>query len=265
MLKPFLLAGLVLMGISLTALGQSLDLSDPAIEADLLAVETLGQLTPFETLANQIQDDLAAIRSTYPALADIRARPDWMPGELLVGLLPASFDQYENGTFTGFDPLFANLGTPSIHTLGFQSTLVLDFGRVYHGERLAELFDSVEGVQYAEPNYALGDGDDIVVGLNRTYTLSRGSGDCPAGCISRESWLISVTDENIVSFPQLPLGDYDLDGDFDGADFLGWQGMTDVSVGHGGLARKLRPRASVRRIGPSTRTLWPGCVASRSA
>ncbi|MEM8947555.1 MAG: hypothetical protein AAGD11_20445 [Planctomycetota bacterium] len=230
-LRRFVLSGLFLIGMHLPAIGQSLDLTDSAIEADLLAVEVTGQLLPSEALAEQIQGDLAVIRNTYPAFADIRVRPYWMPGELLVGLQPTAFAQYENGTFTGFDPLFASLGVPDIQAYSFQPTLVLDFGRVYHGERLAELFDNIDGVRYAEPNYLIGDGDDIVAGPNRTYTLSRGSGDCPAGCISRQSWDFTVTSDGVFSIPELPVGDYDLDGDFDGMDFLGWQGMTHGAAG----------------------------------
>jgi hypothetical protein len=78
-------------------------------------------------------------------------------------------------------------------------------------------------VRYAEPNGIIGDGNDIVARANRTYTLSRGWGDCPAGCISREYFDFTVTDQGV--FPGLfappPVsGDFNQDGVVDGADYV---------------------------------------------
>jgi hypothetical protein len=208
------------------ARGQSLDLSKPRAEAEYLAIEITGQLTPSVSLADRIQADLAGIRTAYPQLADIRVLPDWMPGELLVGLMPDAYAQFKAGSFHGFDSLYATLGVPTAATHDAGQWLRLQFGRMYHDLRLAELFRPVDGVRYAEPNSIVGDGNDVVARVNRTYTLSRGFGDCPAGCITHERWDFTVTDQGV--FPGLapPNGDVNHDGDVNAADYIllrdGW-------------------------------------------
>jgi hypothetical protein len=222
-------AGSLCLVFTPLACGQPIDLSNPRTEAEYLALEVTGQLTPNVSLADQIQADLAAIRLAYPEHASIRVFPSWMPGESLVGLTPAAYSDFKAGTFNGFDSLYATLGTPTVRTHDTGQWLHLQFGKMYHGVRLSEQFDPVVGVRYAEPNGILGDGDDIVARLNRTYTLSHGFGDCPAGCIYRESWDYTVTDEGVfLGTPptQEADGDYNNDGLVDTADYVlvrnGW-------------------------------------------
>jgi hypothetical protein len=169
---------------------------------------------------------LGAIRTAFPQFADIRVFPDWMPGELLVGLTSTAYSEFKAGTFDGFDSLYATLGIPTVTTLDTGQWVHLQFGRVYHDVRLAELFQPVSGVRYAEPNGVIGDGNDIVARLDRTYTLSRGFGDCPAGCIYRESWDFTVTDQGVslgTVGPPEPDGDFNDDGVVDAADYVVWR------------------------------------------
>jgi hypothetical protein len=210
------------------AMAQRIDLSDPRVEAEYLSLEISGQLRPPVPLANQIQSDLAAIRTAHPDLADIRVRPSWMPGELLVGLTPAAYSQFEAGTFHGFDSLYAELGTPHATTHDFSQWVHLQFGQVYHGVRLAELFRPISGVRYADPNGIIGDGNDIVAWADRTYALSRGFGDCPAGCIYRESFDFTVTDAGVFPgtidpSPPGDIGDFNNDGVVDASDYVVWR------------------------------------------
>jgi hypothetical protein len=227
MAKPVCYLGLIFLGIAPAALAQRVDLRNPRAEAEYLAAEITAELRPPAPLADQIEADLSAIRQARPELADIRALPSWMPGELLVGLTPGAYSQFKAGTFDGFNSLYADLGTPQTRTHDFSQWVHLQFGRVYHGNRLAELFRPVNGVRYAEPNGTIGDGNDIVARANRTYTLSRGSGDCPAGCIYRESWDFAVTDDGVFSGTIVPPpsdpGDFNSDGEVDAADYVIWR------------------------------------------
>jgi hypothetical protein len=218
---------LALLSILPGVRGQSIDLTKPRAEAEYLAIEITGQLTPNVSLADQIQADLAAIRLANPRFVNIHVRPDWMPGEILVGLTPDAYAQYKAGAFYGFDSLYAILGVPSTRAHDVGQWLHLEFGQMYHDVRLAEMFEPIDGVRYANPNGIIGDGNDIVARLNRTYTLSRGFGDCPAGCIDRESWDFTVTDQGV--FPGLappPNGDINHDGEVNAADYIllrhGW-------------------------------------------
>jgi hypothetical protein len=226
MLKSLCYAGLICLVIPPIAFAQRVDLGDSRVEAEYLSLEISGELRPPVALADQIQDDLAAIRLARPDLANIHVFPSWIPGDLTVGFTPAAFSEFKAGTFNGFDSLYAELGTPQSRTLDSLKIAFLNFNQMYHGARLAQLFQPVDGVRYAEPNFAIGDGDDIVARANRTYTLSRGYGDCPAGCIYRESWDFTVTDNGVFSGtiapPQGP-GDFNSDGVVDAADYVVWR------------------------------------------
>ncbi|HEY3395122.1 MAG TPA: hypothetical protein VGK58_20650 [Lacipirellulaceae bacterium] len=225
MVKSLCYAGLFCLVNCPIALAQRVDLDDPRVEAEYLSLEISGELRPPVALADQIEADLAAIRRQHPDLSDIRALPFWMPGELLVGLTPPAYSEFKEGTFHGFDPLYAELGTPESRTHDTGQWVHLQFGQVYHGLRLAELFRPVEGVRHAEPNGIVGDGNDIVARANRTYTLSRGFGDCPAGCIYRESWDFTVTDDGVFSGTIVPQqsSDFNNDGVVDAADYVVWR------------------------------------------
>ena len=229
MARSICLASLVCLIFASNSWGQRLDVwNDPRVEAEYLAVEITGELRPPVRLADQIQADLAAIRSAFPDFADVRVLPDWMPGEVLAGLTASAYSDFKHGSFTGFDHLYATLGIPETRAHDFGQWVHLQFGQVYHGVRLAELFQPVSGVRYAEPNGIAGDGNDIVARLDRTYTFSRGFGDCPAGCIYRESWNFTVTDDavfqgTLAEQTQPVSGDFNDDGAVDAADYTVWR------------------------------------------
>jgi len=79
---------------------------------------------------------------------------------------------------------------PSINNLNVKSEFDLNM------PALAAKFAQLPGVNYAEPNYTGGDGNNIVVAPTpiEYYDLfySHGWGDCYAGCISRHTWHFSV-------------------------------------------------------------------------
>ncbi len=226
MVKRFFYAALLCLCIAPTTFAQRVDLRNPRGEAEYLSLEISGQLRPPVPLADQIQSDLAAIRSARPDLVDIHVLPSWLPGELLVGLTPTAYSEFKAGTFHGFDSLYAELGTPQTRTHDFSQWVHLQFGQMYHGAMLAQLFQPVSGVRYAEPNGVIGDGNDILARADRTYTLSRGFGDCPAGCIHRESFDFTVTGAGVFSGTVAPPGDpgdFNNDGEVDAADYVVWR------------------------------------------
>jgi hypothetical protein len=76
---------------------------------------------------------------------------------------------------------------------------VLQFRLHYHPEVLVLVLRSRFGVYGAEPNYGIGDGDDIEFSpITECYTFSRGWGDCPAGCIDRHYWDFVVIGDRTV-------------------------------------------------------------------
>jgi len=197
-MKSIRLAGQLIICSTLPGTTLAIDVrNNQRAEAEYLAIEISGTLRAPTALADQIQLDLAAIRVEYPQVANIRVLPSWEAGDVLVELTRDSFDSLKAGIYTGFDSLFAQLGTPAIR-LGadhphLTPSAYLAFSDVYSGPVLANLFDSAPGVVRALPNGTIGDGDDIIARADRTYTLSHGDGDCPAGCLFRESWTFVAT------------------------------------------------------------------------
>ena len=73
-----------------------------------------------------------------------------------------------------------------------RNTLALSFG-----------FVGIDGVRYAEPSIAFGDGHTIQVAPRSDaieLVYSYGFGDCPAGCISRHYWRFRVGVDGNVKF-----------------------------------------------------------------
>jgi len=68
---------------------------------------------------------------------------------------------------------------------------------------LGKKFKPIDGVIYAKPNGAVGDGDDIKVSIEQDYLMyefSEGWGDCPAGSTHRHYWLFHVKFDGTVKF-----------------------------------------------------------------
>lgn len=68
---------------------------------------------------------------------------------------------------------------------------------------LSQRFERLDGVVYAEQNGYVGGGNDIEATVGATgivLTYSRGWGDCPAGCIHRETWTFWVDADGTVRF-----------------------------------------------------------------
>lgn len=177
-------AGRVLVSVFIVVLGDSISNGqvinledDPLFEAKTLALEFSGELRPPISLVTQFDHDLNLIRQVFPQVADIYALPNIVPGEIFVGFTAAGDQAFQNGTFSGFDSLFTELGTPTVRHDPTLPSIFMSFGAFYHSVRLAEMFAPIEGVRYSEPNiygYCCGELVDIVARDGRSYLFSRG-------------------------------------------------------------------------------------------
>jgi uncharacterized repeat protein (TIGR01451 family) len=167
------------------AWSSSMDFPDQ--DAELLAMEISGALLPPPSLYNQIHDDLTAIRQAYPQMNSIFHRPRWVPGQLLVGLTPEAWEQFQRGDYHAWDDLNDQYGPVDIIPFTWMPAVRLQFAERYNPEYLAPLYGAIDGVRYAEPVFFIGDGPDILVSLP-VYTFKMGWGDCPAGCIYNHYW-----------------------------------------------------------------------------
>lgn len=77
----------------------------------------------------------------------------------------------------------------------------------FNFEVISNLFDSLQGVLYANRYSVAGDGNDIKAKMDSTFTdlvFSKGWGDCPSGCIQRRYWKFRAFKDCSVSY----LGSY---------------------------------------------------------
>lgn len=61
----------------------------------------------------------------------------------------------------------------------------------------------LDGVLYADPNQRIGDGDRIEAlyeGSDIVLEFSNGYGDCPSGCINRDTWRFRVNEDCLVVY-----------------------------------------------------------------
>lgn len=166
-------------------------------DATELALEISGELLPPTDLHNRILLDLEAIRQFDPRMTCLGHREKWAVGELMLSLTPDAYAQYQRGDYQGLDVLNAAYGPVTISDMGFGSTVLhLKFSQPYHPERLAAVYEALDGVVYAEPNGLIGDSGTIFVSGNQ-YTLSYGWGDCPSGCIDEHFWTYAVADGKV--------------------------------------------------------------------
>jgi hypothetical protein len=167
--------------------------SPPTYEdEDVLALEISGALLAPSTLVAQIAQDLTAIRVAFPEVADIHVSPSWEPGVILVQLTDEAWADYQEGLFHDFDSLNVEYGPVTIDPLFAPNTLQLEFENLYHPEVLAPIYEQVEGVLLADPDFFFGDGDDIFSQQTGIYTFKKGWGDCLAGCPFEHFWELSV-------------------------------------------------------------------------
>lgn len=167
-------------------------------DATVLALDLSGALLPPPDLVAHLDADLAAIRAIEPLVREIHARPNYVPGVLIIRLTPAAFDEVVAGNYHGFDALNATYGPASIRTLieSLQYIKIV-FEKPYNAPLLAPAYGTAEGVIYAGADGPLSDGDDIHTDVVGTYTFRKGWNDCSAGCLSKHFWVFSVEDGEV--------------------------------------------------------------------
>jgi hypothetical protein len=196
--------------------------SDAAIIATSIlsreSEELLFDSEGFAALTSELEHILGLIRDAYPATASIHARDIYMAGQIIVNLETPLKEAIENaiavqpdgaGLVTGqaaFDAINAQLGGVRALRLThyFQSTgsLVLCLDQRVNVVPASLVYRELDGIRYAEPNWAGGDGPDIgaLRGGDTWYVLFRDAwGDCPAGCMEQELMYFTVTGDTVVA------------------------------------------------------------------
>ena len=162
-------------------------LADP--DAELMALELSNELLPPASLYTRLDSDLEAIRGAYPDMRGIHHRARWIVGVLLVNREVDSIGVFLNA---GLSPEPTGFGTRST------SFTELRFAERYNPEVLAIIYGGVLGATAIEPDWYVGDGNDIEYdSLSDEYRFQLGWGDCPSGCIGKHFWVFTVHDGKV--------------------------------------------------------------------
>jgi hypothetical protein len=162
-------------------------------EAEHLAMHLTEQLRAPDQEYDRIIRDLALIRVEYPILADVVDRPAYDRDELVVDLDPEQ-------PWTGYDEtnLYYQVIDEEIKPSGRRVLTYCDNGNAYV---LESVYETLPEVNYAEPNYTIGDGDQVTVTVQGTtyrYVMVEGWNDCLSECICNRAWTLDVDEAGLV-------------------------------------------------------------------
>jgi hypothetical protein len=178
----------------------------------------------FNALVHVYHADHIAERDTVIEEFTIRARPDRMLDQIIVGHDGSESwaQKWKDGhRFTGYEPIDRLIEKYDLYIKKYYShDEMTNWALLYTNNplntiALSEKFASIEEVAWAEPNGIIGDGNDIrakAFSDKIQLDYSVGWGDCPAGCIYRRTWSFTVAKDGRVAFAGVsgpPLGSKD--------------------------------------------------------
>jgi hypothetical protein len=189
-----------------------------------MALCVSGQSTPPADLADLFDDDITNIRSrSYEEMTasglipdtSITFTPPWEPGKIIVGFNDFTAELVAAGQYHIWDELNSRFYLKEIDLSSIDYGLAfLEFNyKSIHPGYIAEQYQTLLGIDYAEKVYYIGDCSNIypyipdyyesgisLGNLNdstRYYVFRKGDGDCPSGCIINDYWLFSVDADGI--------------------------------------------------------------------
>jgi len=190
----------LLLLLSLISIAFHLSYAELSQDAIIITLRHQDGIWLDSTMAAEIDSGLDAARSEIDTLQTICARPDyalndlivvtdapwniaWRQGDLLTG------EQYIDSLGVEYDLIKVRYHNWS------HDTFILGFLKPLHMWNLSVLYKNHPDVVYGSPNGNLGDGNNIQYFKKNGilhYAFSRGWGDCPAGCIHRYYWYVTV-------------------------------------------------------------------------
>ena len=189
---------------------------DAVVLADRLILrESFGLVLDAERrdrLVHEIDQVLVRIRTAYPEIKGIPARPLYEPGMLLLGLesdllmVVSGLARDDTGVIslqTGhaeFDALNATLGLSDMQLFRHTGVVALEFDELVNLGEAIRAYQEIPGVRFAEPGVLHGDGPDIELSKTQGmwYVIARKAwGDCPSGCIHEELHFFTVANGEV--------------------------------------------------------------------
>lgn len=171
---------------------------------ELLALKLSDSVTARQEIYDRVVGDVAAIRKLRPEVADIPYR-SLHDGRMLSFSVDApTVESMRDGKYPAWDCLntayqvikleafIASAIPPSVpyHFVG------LTLKGIYNLEEISKEYAGTLTKGTVNPNYPGGDGSTICItrsGVVWHYVLSRGLGDCPAGCTQHVAYYFTTT------------------------------------------------------------------------
>jgi hypothetical protein len=192
-------------------------------EFELMALCVSGQATPPKELTNLFEADITNIRSqSYEEVSGFDATPDtgitftppWAPGKISIRFDDKTAGLVASGQYKEWDNLNSMFYIKDINLdlIDYGLAFLEFYKKSIHPKYIAEQYETLQGIDYAEPDYIIGDYSNIYPyipayeitmseeTLNnniRYYLFRKGYGDCPSGCIDSEYWLFSADKDGI--------------------------------------------------------------------
>ncbi len=155
-------------------------------EIEQLAI-TLGTgLTADPEIYERLVMDLEAIWDLTEAVDGVTYLPPHDGRSLLLGVDATTQAAIDDGTYTAWDCANEAYGLDTVQVSS--SYVRVSFDGIYDLDLLAEEYADLPGIDFAEPDYLVGDGDTVCVTPEPAawnYVMVVGWGDCPSGCIHR--------------------------------------------------------------------------------
>ncbi|MGQ9852243.1 MAG: FlgD immunoglobulin-like domain containing protein [Candidatus Oleimicrobiaceae bacterium] len=191
--------GPILLGPGFDNISRSAHHMSPlSTDAIILTLRLQESILLDTTLALEIDAALEAARSTYDTLCAIHAFPDYEPTHLLVSSSAPWTDAWRKGDpWSGceeVDSLGRVYGLTAVRPIS-GNLFLLVFAQPMKMPLLAKLYTAVQGVEHAGLDSYGGDGNNIEAFRKQDLwhlAFSLGMGDCPAGCIYRYYWYVTV-------------------------------------------------------------------------
>jgi hypothetical protein len=162
-------------------------------EAEQLALEATGAIVAPQHVYERVVGELAGIRQVHDEVAQLVARPSWIPENILMGFDKQGAAAVRRGFYDAWDALNMLFGLAEIEI--FDEFVALTFEGRFYGPLVAEEYARLPNVRYAEPNFTVGDGNDVCLeidGDTHSFVFVQGDGDCLAGCIEHAYWGFAV-------------------------------------------------------------------------
>jgi hypothetical protein len=170
---------------------------------ELLALSMSAGVTATQTVYDRVVRDVAAIRTLEPSVAHIGYFAPHDGKSLILGVDAATRAAIEEGTYAAWDCLNEHYGFVSAEVLGNIDFVTLTLKGIYDLELIGPEYETLEGIDVADPNLVGGDGPTICVYADEVqwhWVLDDASGDCPAGCTEHDYWYFTTTGAGETAF-----------------------------------------------------------------